>query len=190
MWTDIKWMDEWIGLLFSLFLSILFMLFMSCLAFYYLCYCYHINVYHALLWKGLWSAVLLYHPFSGNTVTYNVFSVFHCENSSIFNPQSMLYWGTLSLPLSSSSLFLFPSQEDCQPCLPGYYCDALGLSAPSGECWEGFFCLQGADRPDPPLRDSRGGPCPKGDQISQNLSVIFQWNEREICPKKMHENNQ
>ncbi|XP_036928145.1 uncharacterized protein LOC119004899 isoform X4 [Acanthopagrus latus] len=59
------------------------------------------------------------------------------------------------------------SQEDCQPCLPGYYCDAVGLSAPSGECWEGFFCLEGADRPDPPLRDRRGGPCPKGYYCSE-----------------------
>ncbi|KAM6987470.1 uncharacterized protein LKV04_010315 [Tautogolabrus adspersus] len=61
-----------------------------------------------------------------------------------------------------SNLTKLVSQEDCQPCLPGYYCDIVGLSAPSGECWEGFFCLEGADRPDPPLRDSRGGPCPKG----------------------------
>ncbi|XP_074535628.1 uncharacterized protein LOC141797844 [Halichoeres trimaculatus] len=35
-------------------------------------------------------------------------------------------------------------------------------NAPSGECQGGFFCVEGADRPDPPLRDSRGGPCPKG----------------------------
>lgn len=59
----------------------------------------------------------------------------------------------------------FPSQEECQPCLPGYYCDAEGLLVPSGQCWEGFFCLEGAERPDPPIRDSRGGPCPEGDQM-------------------------
>ncbi|XP_030258688.1 zonadhesin isoform X7 [Sparus aurata] len=66
-----------------------------------------------------------------------------------------------------SNLTTLVSQEDCQPCLPGYYCDAVGLSAPSGECWEGFFCLEGADRPDPPLRDRRGGPCPKGYYCSE-----------------------
>lgn len=61
-------------------------------------------------------------------------------------------------------VFLPPllSQEECQPCLPGYYCAAEGLLAPSGRCREGFFCLEGADRPDPPSRDSRGGPCPEG----------------------------
>ncbi|KAA8594284.1 hypothetical protein FQN60_005118, partial [Etheostoma spectabile] len=66
-----------------------------------------------------------------------------------------------------SNLTKLVSQEDCQPCLPGFYCDDVGLSAPSGECWEGFFCLGGADRPDPPLRDSRGGPCPKGYYCSE-----------------------
>ncbi|XP_033971267.1 zonadhesin-like [Trematomus bernacchii] len=66
-----------------------------------------------------------------------------------------------------SDLTKLASQEDCQPCLPGYYCDAAGLSVPSGECWEGFFCLGGADRPDPPLIDSRGGPCPKGYYCSE-----------------------
>ncbi|XP_038155551.1 uncharacterized protein LOC119792815 [Cyprinodon tularosa] len=54
------------------------------------------------------------------------------------------------------------SKEDCQPCSPGYYCDSVGLSAPSGKCWKGFFCAEGADRPDPPFKDNRGGPCPKG----------------------------
>lgn len=62
-------------------------------------------------------------------------------------------------------LFYLHFQEDCQPCLPGYYCDAAGLSAPSGKCREGFFCLEGADRPDPPLGDSSGGPCPKGNHF-------------------------
>ncbi|XP_063762752.1 SCO-spondin isoform X2 [Eleginops maclovinus] len=66
-----------------------------------------------------------------------------------------------------SNLTKLASQEDCQPCLPGYYCDAAGLSAPSGECWEGFFCLGGANRPDPPLRDSWGGPCPIGYYCSE-----------------------
>ncbi|CAB1443713.1 unnamed protein product [Pleuronectes platessa] len=68
---------------------------------------------------------------------------------------------------SFSNLTKLISQEDCEPCLPGYYCDTVGLPAPSGECWEGFFCRGGADRPDPPLSDSRGGPCPKGYYCSE-----------------------
>lgn len=71
----------------------------------------------------------------------------------------------------------FLSQEECEPCLPGYYCDTEGLLVPSGQCWEGFFCLEGADRPDPPLRDSRGGPCPEGDQTLWRTTVS------EICKR-------
>ncbi|KAG7455700.1 SCO-spondin-like isoform X1, partial [Solea senegalensis] len=76
-----------------------------------------------------------------------------------------------------SNLTKLISQENCQPCLPGYYCNTMGLSAPSGECLEGFFCLGGADRPDPPLRDSHGGPCPKGYYCSEG-SVTPQ-----LCPQ-------
>ena len=93
-----------------------------------------------------------------------------CPNTSIFNPQCfdklliIVFFLTPPTPSSASlCTFHFLSQDDCQPCLRGYYCDAVGLSVPSGQCWEGFFCLEGADRPDPPLRDSRGGPCPKGE---------------------------
>ncbi|XP_027136118.1 uncharacterized protein K04H4.2-like [Larimichthys crocea] len=74
-------------------------------------------------------------------------------------------------PGTFSNLTKLVSQEDCQPCLPGYYCDAVGLSAPSGKCWKGFFCLEGANRPDPPLRDSRGGPCPKGYYCSEGSAA-------------------
>ena len=28
-------------------------------------------------------------------------------------------------------------QQDCQPCLPGYYCQNTGLSAPEGLCYAG-----------------------------------------------------
>ncbi|XP_023817540.1 zonadhesin-like isoform X2 [Oryzias latipes] len=66
-----------------------------------------------------------------------------------------------------SNLSKLVSKGDCQPCLPGYYCDATGLSAPSGKCWEGFLCFKGANRPDPPVRDSHGGPCPKGYYCSE-----------------------
>lgn len=147
---------------------------------------HRIDVYHILLWKQGYGQQSCY------TVTCSVFYLFHCDSWSISNPQSIfqrvhtlfflsvfLLSPSLSVFLSAFSffslcLFHFPSQEDCQPCLPGYYCDAVGLSAPSGECWEGFFCLEGADRPDPPLRDRRGGPCPKGDQIPENLDICLQ----------------
>ncbi|AWO99018.1 putative SCO-spondin-like [Scophthalmus maximus] len=93
---------------------------------------------------------------------------FYCEDWGLFEPtapcQAGYYclagWFCVSLlpPGLHPSSALSTWNEDCQPCLPGYYCDTLGLSAPSGKCWEGFFCLGGADRPDPPFRDSRHTP--------------------------------
>lgn len=96
----------------------------------------------------------------------------HCEHCNF--PQAILCVLVLfsaSLPASYTFMLhasCFLSQDDCLPCLPGYYCDAEGLSAPSGPCWEGFFCLKGTDRPDPPWRDSRGGPCPEGEAVVDN----------------------
>lgn len=142
----------------------------------------HMIIHHTLLDTRLFNT----EHFHLHTIYTIAFTV--SFRQSISNPRSMLHWGTLFqfsqslylhlfLTLSSFlsiSLCLshFPSQEDCQPCLPGYYCSAVGLSAPLGKCWEGFFCLGGADRPDPTLRDSRGGPCPKGNCCPQhNLDI-------------------
>ncbi|XP_053729819.1 SCO-spondin isoform X1 [Synchiropus splendidus] len=61
-----------------------------------------------------------------------------------------------------SNLTKLASKDQCQPCFPGYYCDAVALLAPTGKCRAGFFCLEGASRPDPPGEDGHGGPCPKG----------------------------
>ncbi|XP_014845642.1 PREDICTED: uncharacterized protein LOC106919650 isoform X3 [Poecilia mexicana] len=74
-------------------------------------------------------------------------------------------------PGTFSNITRVASEEDCQPCFPGHYCDSAGLSAPSGKCWEGFFCVEGADRPDPPLKDDRGGPCPKGYYCSEGSAA-------------------
>ncbi|XP_056298043.1 multiple epidermal growth factor-like domains protein 10 [Pseudoliparis swirei] len=73
-------------------------------------------------------------------------------------------------------------REDCQQCLPGYYCEAAGLSAPSGKCREGFFCLEGSDRPDPTLSDGKGGPfyCPGIRDGSR--SWTYECPEGHYCP--------
>ncbi|XP_051895656.1 multiple epidermal growth factor-like domains protein 11 [Pristis pectinata] len=54
------------------------------------------------------------------------------------------------------------SQSDCTPCIYGHYCGSEGLVTPSGECWGGFYCLQGAKVPRNPVMDGTGGPCPSG----------------------------
>ena len=42
------------------------------------------------------------------------------------------------------------------------YCAEPALTAPSGECYAGFYCLQGAVSPNNPVEDATGGPCPVG----------------------------
>ncbi|XP_077422977.1 uncharacterized protein LOC144052618 isoform X3 [Vanacampus margaritifer] len=76
-----------------------------------------------------------------------------------------------------SNLTKLASQEDCEPCLPSYYCDAAGLSAPSGKCLEGFFCTRGAVRPDPPSGEDGGGLCPKGYYCSEGSAAP------QLCPR-------
>jgi hypothetical protein len=38
---------------------------------------------------------------------------------------------------------------ECTSCPPGWYCASLGLTAPEGQCGEGWFCVGGADTPTP-----------------------------------------
>ncbi|KAF7241191.1 Sushi, von Willebrand factor type A, EGF and pentraxin domain-containing protein 1, partial [Varanus komodoensis] len=47
------------------------------------------------------------------------------------------------------------------PCPPGFYCNAPGLSAPSGECAAGFYCTGGAFSPKP-VDGVTGKICPEG----------------------------
>ena len=39
----------------------------------------------------------------------------------------------------------YPSIDNCTTCTAGYYCDRAGLSAPTGECWGGYYCTGGAE---------------------------------------------
>ncbi|KAL7831753.1 hypothetical protein AOLI_G00293010 [Acnodon oligacanthus] len=64
--------------------------------------------------------------------------------------------------LLSPSLVQRGPLDDCVRCTPGHYCDTSGLTAPTGQCWEGFYCRQGASHPNALIRDHRGGPCPAG----------------------------
>nr|XP_054760934.1 uncharacterized protein LOC129267226 [Lytechinus pictus] len=52
--------------------------------------------------------------------------------------------------------------SECTPCLYGQYCEDVGLTAPTGDCYAGFYCLRGAKDPNNPTVDSTGGPCPVG----------------------------
>ncbi|XP_042566185.1 multiple epidermal growth factor-like domains protein 6 [Clupea harengus] len=52
-------------------------------------------------------------------------------------------------------------QSECQRCSPGFYCAEPGLTAVSGPCLSGFFCLEGS--PDvTPVAEGYGDLCPPG----------------------------
>ena len=63
-------------------------------------------------------------------------------------------------PLGSSLPILCPvgtfnnhteasSISDCTNCTPGYFCEGLGNSQPSGACEEGYYCLLGSTTASP-----------------------------------------
>ncbi|XP_051895659.1 neurogenic locus notch homolog protein 4-like [Pristis pectinata] len=49
----------------------------------------------------------------------------------------------------------------CQACTPGQYCDEMGITAVSGPCRAGFFCLEGSKSP-APIAATFGDICPSG----------------------------
>ncbi|XP_026719422.1 zonadhesin-like [Athene cunicularia] len=57
-----------------------------------------------------------------------------------------------------SSLLGRRTLSECQPCPSGFYCEVPGLSAPTGECWEGYYC----DSQQGPVIDFTLYPCPQG----------------------------
>lgn len=59
-------------------------------------------------------------------------------------------------------------EEDCVPCLPGFYCDGTGLPRPRGMCAPGHYCIEGSNTSSPNsdgaprVPASVGGVCPIG----------------------------
>lgn len=66
---------------------------------------------------------------------------------------------------------MITSEGECQPCLPGYYCELPGLENPNGLCDAGFYCTEGSTSPRPPSVSSTGGPCPVGSSCVEGSSV-------------------
>lgn len=62
------------------------------------------------------------------------------------------------------------ASSQCTPCAYGHYCDSVGLTQPTGECWAGFFCLLGATSPNNPTTDATSGPCPVGHHCPNGTS--------------------
>lgn len=53
------------------------------------------------------------------------------------------------------------SEDDCERCDLGHYCNGSGRTDVAGLCDPGYFCLRGAKIPKP-NNDSTGGICPRG----------------------------
>uniref|UniRef100_M3YPB2 Uncharacterized protein n=1 Tax=Mustela putorius furo TaxID=9669 RepID=M3YPB2_MUSPF len=61
-----------------------------------------------------------------------------------------------------SDRMLLSMASECLSCPPGHFCGASGLTAPSGPCSPGYFCLERASSPIPAGHSHQGGPCPRG----------------------------
>ncbi|KAM4702881.1 uncharacterized protein WCC33_011421 [Rhinophrynus dorsalis] len=71
--------------------------------------------------------------------------------------------GTFSNRLSLSM------ESQCTACPPGYYCDSVGLSAPTGLCLPGYYCATGVSMSAPTGENftGDGGACPVGHYCPQ-----------------------
>lgn len=54
--------------------------------------------------------------------------------------------------------YLF-AQENCTSCTAGYYCERAGLSAPTAECYGGYYCTGGAEIAEPISHNVSYFPC-------------------------------
>nr|XP_020649902.1 multiple epidermal growth factor-like domains protein 11 [Pogona vitticeps] len=64
--------------------------------------------------------------------------------------------------------------SDCQLCPSGFYCEGSGLRAPSGECWEGYYC----DNRQGPISDFTLYLCPQGYYCPPGT----RWSTQYSCP--------
>lgn len=55
-----------------------------------------------------------------------------------------------------SSATKLTSASECESCSQGQYCGEVGLTAPSGPCDAGFYCLTGAQSPNNAVEDATG----------------------------------
>ena len=60
--------------------------------------------------------------------------------------------------------------SDCLPCTPGMYCASLNLTAPTGNCHEGYVCIGNATAPNP-TESTTGYPCIAGYYCPEGTST-------------------
>ncbi|KAE8295324.1 hypothetical protein D5F01_LYC06250 [Larimichthys crocea] len=67
-------------------------------------------------------------------------------------------WFLLSRSSEQSGLM---DESQCRSCSPGFYCSETGLSAVSGPCLAGYYCLEGSQTATP-MSSASGDVCPAG----------------------------
>ena len=118
-----------------------------CIVFHIVMYCIHCIVFHIVLYCI-------------------AFIVFHKVSSCIMIPGALnatvCPMGTMNNNTGGQNL------SDCRPCLPGYFCGSTGLSYPSGECEERYYC---PDRAIIDVSRPTGYACPPGFTCPRNTDI-------------------
>ena len=80
------------------------------------------------------------------------------------------------------------NESDCEPCIPGQFCEEYGLVLPNGDCTQGYYCPGGQDTSQPlEYACSPGHFCPTGSHNQTGCpSGYYQphWKQYncELCP--------
>ncbi|XP_058546733.1 zonadhesin-like isoform X8 [Neofelis nebulosa] len=116
-------------------------------------------------WKGQSPAQSCWLCFAGAEVTHPDRGI-HAMAGGPCPPGHFCPVGTavpLPCPVGTFSdrMFLTMASE-CLSCPFGHFCGASGLTAPSGPCSPGYFCMEGVSSPTPAGHAEHGGPCPQG----------------------------
>ena len=85
------------------------------------------------------------------------FSVYPCPSGAYCPLRSSLPRACLPGSFNPNEMMVF--DEDCHPCPPGKYCLGSGLTEPTGNCGEGWYCTGGSVLPN---STSHGDICPFG----------------------------
>ena len=93
-----------------------------------------------------------------------------CSNRSTINPQPCPagFWCGVGTYLASkcpvgrfSSNTALRNATQCTPCTPGRYCATEGLTAPTADCFQQYYCIEGATQGNP-TDGTTGNICPPG----------------------------
>ncbi|XP_077985306.1 uncharacterized protein LOC144439946 [Glandiceps talaboti] len=79
----------------------------------------------------------------------------YCPQGTEYAEQNKCEVGTFS------NMTNLASQSECTNCTGGYYCDAAGLTEPTGECLAGYYCAERAET-SAPTDGATGNICPLG----------------------------